>query len=72
MDKSLTKDFSDLDTEHSLKSSDKMPQNIEAEQSLIGSVLFDNKVLEDLPTNFATRHFLTLFTQLSLMHVSFL
>jgi replicative DNA helicase len=57
MDKSLTKDFSDLDTEHSLKSSNKMPQNIEAEQSLIGSVLFDNKVLEDLPTNFATRHF---------------
>ena len=57
MDKSLTKDFSDLDTEHSLKSSDKMPQNIEAEQSLIGSVLFDNKVLEDLPTNFVTRHF---------------
>ena len=57
MDKSLTKDFSDIDTEHSLKSSDKMPQNIEAEQSLIGSVLFDNKVLEDLPTNFATRHF---------------
>ena len=57
MDKSLIKDFSNLDTEHSLKSSDKMPQNIEAEQSLIGSVLFDNKVLEDLPTNFATRHF---------------
>ena len=57
MDKSLTKDFPDLDTENSLKSSDKMPQNIEAEQSLIGSVLFDNKVLEDLPTNFATRHF---------------
>ncbi|MDA9649420.1 replicative DNA helicase [Alphaproteobacteria bacterium] len=57
MDKILTKDFSDLDTEHSLKSSDKMPQNIEAEQSLIGSVLFDNKVLEDIPTNFATRHF---------------
>ncbi|WP_443642912.1 replicative DNA helicase [Candidatus Levibacter sp. Uisw_134_01] len=57
MDKTLTKDVSYLDTEHSLKSSDKMPQNIEAEQSLIGSVLFDNKVLEDLPTNFATRHF---------------
>ena len=57
MDKSLTEDFSDLDTERSLKSSDKMPQNIEAEQSLIGSVLFDNKVLEDIPTNFATRHF---------------
>ena len=57
MDKSLTEDFSDLDTDNSLKSSDKMPQNIEAEQSLIGSVLFDNKVLEDLPTNFVTRHF---------------
>ena len=57
MDKSLTEDFSELDTDNSLKSSDKMPQNIEAEQSLIGSVLFDNKVLEDLPTNFATRHF---------------
>ena len=28
-----------------------MPQNIEAEQSLIGSILFDNKVLEDLPFN---------------------
>ena len=35
----------------------KMPQNIEAEQSLIGSILFDNKVIEDLPTNFAVRHF---------------
>ena len=57
MDKILTEDFSDIDKEHSLKFSDKMPQNIEAEQSLIGSVLFDNKVLEDLPTNFATRHF---------------
>ena len=34
-----------------------MPQNIEAEQSLIGSILFDNKVMEDLPTNFASRHF---------------
>ena len=57
MDESLTKDLSDLETEHSIKSSDKMPQNIEAEQSLIGSVLFDNKVLEDLPINFVTRHF---------------
>ena len=35
----------------------KMPQNIEAEQNLIGSILFDNKVMEDLPTNFASRHF---------------
>jgi len=57
MDESLTKDLSDLETEHSIKSSDKMPQNIEAEQSLIGSILFDNKVLEDLPINFVTRHF---------------
>ena len=57
MDESLTKDLSVSETEHSIKSSDKMPQNIEAEQSLIGSVLFDNKVLEDLPINFVTRHF---------------
>ena len=57
MDESLTKDLSASETEHSIKSSDKMPQNIEAEQSLIGSVLFDNKVLEDLPINFVTRHF---------------
>ena len=35
----------------------KMPQNIEAEQSLIGSILFDNNVMEDLPSTFATRHF---------------
>ena len=45
MDESLTKDLSTSETEHSIKSSDKMPQNIEAEQSLIGSILFDNKVL---------------------------
>tara|TARA_B100000767_G_scaffold271768_1_gene298042 strand:+ start:76 stop:1575 length:1500 start_codon:yes stop_codon:yes gene_type:complete len=57
MDESLTKDLSASQTEHSIKSIDKMPQNIEAEQSLIGSVLFDNKVLEDLPINFVTRHF---------------
>ena len=57
MDESLTKDLSASETEHSIKSSDKMPQNIEAEQSLIGSILFDNKVLEDLPINFVTRHF---------------
>ena len=57
MDESLTKDFSASKTEESIKSTNKMPQNIEAEQSLIGSILFDNKVLEDLPTSFATRHF---------------
>ena len=57
MDESLTKDFSTSEAEHSIQSTDKMPQNIEAEQSLIGSILFDNKVLEDLSTNFVTRHF---------------
>ena len=57
MDESLTKDFSISETEQSIKSIDKMPQNIEAEQSLIGSILFDNNILEDLPTNFVTRHF---------------
>ena len=57
MDESLTKDFTSSEVEHSIKSTDKMPQNLEAEQSLIGSILFDNKVLEDLPTNFVTRHF---------------
>ena len=35
----------------------KMPQNLEAEQSLIGSILFDNKILEDLPTNFDSQYF---------------
>jgi replicative DNA helicase len=57
MDESLTKDLSASETEFSIKKTNKMPQNIEAEQSLIGSILFDNKVLEDLPTNFVTRLF---------------
>ncbi len=35
----------------------KMPQNLEAEQSLLGSILFDNKILEDLPTNFDSQYF---------------
>ena len=34
-----------------------MPQNLEAEQSLLGSILYDNKVLEDLPTNFNANYF---------------
>jgi replicative DNA helicase len=34
-----------------------MPQNLEAEQSLLGSILFDNKTLEDLPTNFNSNYF---------------
>ena len=44
-------------SENDTNNVNKMPQNIEAEQSLIGSILFDNKVMEDLPTNFASRHF---------------
>jgi len=44
-------------SENQTNTVNKMPQNIEAEQSLIGSILFDNKVMEDLPTNFARRHF---------------
>ena len=35
----------------------KMPQNLEVEQSLLGSILFDNKILEDLPTNFDSQYF---------------
>ncbi len=35
----------------------KMPQNLEAEQSLLGSILFDNKILEVLPTNFNSKYF---------------
>ena len=46
-----------LSSENDTNTVNKMPQNIEAEQSLIGSILFDNKVMEDLPTNFASRHF---------------
>ena len=44
-------------SENQTNTVNKMPQNIEAEQSLIGSILFDNKVMEDLPTNFVSRHF---------------
>jgi len=44
-------------SENDTNTVNKMPQNIEAEQSLIGSILFDNKVMEDLPTNFVSRHF---------------
>ena len=34
-----------------------MPQNLEAEQSLLGSILYDNKILEDLPTSFNSKYF---------------
>ena len=60
MDESLINNLTNSEnktSELSTKSNNQMPQNVEAEQSLIGSILFDNKVLEDLPTNFSTRHF---------------
>ncbi len=34
-----------------------MPQNLEAEQSLLGSILYDNKILEDLPISFNSNYF---------------
>ncbi len=60
MNNNIVTTFSDPEnhkSEYLSKPDNKMPQNIEAEQSLIGSILFDNKVLEDLPTNFVSRHF---------------
>ena len=50
MDESLINNLTNSEnktSELSTKSNNKMPQNIEAEQSLIGSILFDNKVLEE-------------------------
>ncbi len=46
-----------LYSENINNSEKKMPQNLEAEQSLLGSILFDNKILEDLPTNFNSQYF---------------
>jgi replicative DNA helicase len=43
--------------EDSSLTNNKMPQNLEAEQGLIGSILFDNKTLEDLPISFDSKHF---------------
>ena len=48
MDESLINNYTQTDILSSDQPENKMPQNIEAEQSLIGSILFDNKVLEDL------------------------
>ncbi len=55
MDDSLIEDY--VDTGEVIKNTNVMPQNLEAEQSLIGSILFDNKVLEDLPVNFNSTYF---------------
>ena len=51
MDENLINSYADIENQSSGQPENKMPQNIEAEQSLIGSILFDNKVLEDLPPN---------------------
>ena len=34
-----------------------MPQNLEAEQSLLGSILYDNMILEEISTNFHSHYF---------------
>ena len=60
MDESLTKDYAKSENQSSdfqKTTENKMPQNLEAEQSLIGSILFDNKTLEDIPSNFDTKYF---------------
>ena len=55
MDDSLVDDY--VNSNEITKNKKVMPQNLEAEQSLIGSILFDNKILEDLPTNFSSNYF---------------
>ena len=55
MDDSLIEDY--INSEEITKNTNIMPQNLEAEQSLIGSILFDNKVLENLPINFNPTYF---------------
>ena len=57
MDENLINSYADIENQSSGQPENKMPQNIEAEQSLIGSILFDNKVLEDLPPNFDNKYF---------------
>ena len=55
MDDRLVEDH--VNSNDIIKNRNVMPQNLEAEQSLIGSILFDNKVLEELPTNFSSYYF---------------
>ncbi len=55
MDDSLVDDY--VNSNDNIKNKNVMPQNLEAEQSLIGSILFDNKILEDLPMNFNSNYF---------------
>ena len=55
MDDSLIEGY--INSEEIKKNTNLMPQNLEAEQSLIGSILFDNNVLEDLSLNFNQTYF---------------
>jgi hypothetical protein len=60
MDDSLIENYSNSENLYSDNINNpetKMPQNLEAEQSLLGSILFDNKILEDIPTNFNNQYF---------------
>ncbi len=55
MDDNLVDDY--INSNEINKNQNMMPQNLEAEQSLLGSILFDNKILEELPTNFSSNYF---------------
>ena len=55
MDDSLVDDY--VNSNETTKNKNVMPQNLEAEQSLIGSILYDNKILENLPTHFSSNYF---------------
>lgn len=46
-----------VNSEETITNNNIMPQNLEAEQSLLGSILFDNNIIEDLPTNFNSDYF---------------
>ena len=66
MDDSLVENYSNSENLYSdniNNTEKKMPQNLEAEQSLLGSILFDNKILEDIPTNFNNLYFFDLYMQ---------
>ncbi len=55
MDDSLINSY--INSDEINKNPNLMPQNLEAEQSLIGSILFDNKVLEELSLSFNSNYF---------------
>ena len=55
MDDDIINDY--VKSNEIVTNSNVMPQNLEAEQSLLGSLLYDNKILEDLPTSFNSKYF---------------